>query len=326
MNRICRSTDGDLEVVINITKYRRNSRRQLVHFSRDFRTGRWNPGQVISKYPESGGSIIQNLSPRLPLTDGDLEVLVIENCGALKHYTGCNVSGSIVWISSGTVHDPTEFNPPVSVLTAASLIQTRIPVPKAIGSNGTTLETVVLLSSGELQHYRCPQFGMKEGSYQPISQWERHQKIHTQATAPPTLYQFSEDSFGPSCFYIDLSPTNSHQYHAIVHTPGQIIDVLFPGGDRMGFETVYLPEAISQVFKTGIRKIKPDINTVSTVSNLESIGSEIAPPCIVDAMVFHPCATGIRDTWMILHWTLIRQSRNWAVSGVILPHVEGMPL
>ena len=109
MNRMCQSSYGNLEAVINIAGFKGDSKRKLVHFYRDRSTGEWHTSAVISETPVSGGSIIQNTSKRFPeQIHGEFEVLVLELDGILKHYTRDNMSsqddGMYIWRLSASIN------------------------------------------------------------------------------------------------------------------------------------------------------------------------------------------------------------------------------
>lgn len=111
MNRLCQSSYGNLEAVINITGYNGESQRKLVHFYRDSTTGQWSACDVVSHNPTTGGSMIQSVSKHHPdQVHGDFEVIVLEEDGALNHYTRDNTipvdNGVYAWRLSATVNTP----------------------------------------------------------------------------------------------------------------------------------------------------------------------------------------------------------------------------
>lgn len=116
MNRICQSSYGNLEAVINIANHNGDPDRKLVHFCRDWATGQWIASAVVSQSPKSGGSILQSIAKRHENQDhGDFEVLVLEDGGAIKHYTRNNMTpvdgGVHAWELSAIVnHHPPPDN------------------------------------------------------------------------------------------------------------------------------------------------------------------------------------------------------------------------
>ncbi|RWA07712.1 hypothetical protein EKO27_g7391 [Xylaria grammica] len=346
MNRLCRSSYGSLDAVINIPSGSGDSQRVLRHFSRNSMTGEWYARAVISARPESGGSIIQNTSKRHTAQEhGDFEVVVLEK-GVLKHYTRYNyppTDDKSAWKCSATVNDASGPNSPI----VAPLLQSRIPIPDKL--NKTTLETAILQSNGEVLHYRCPQLGACTKFTEQQHEWHRGARITTEATGPVCLYQTSPDSLmalvpvsngtqqhrfssgtwtcvnffagmnGPSCIYTNPAlkiPT----FHALIRV-GYRIFAKTINGNELKNTTPNLPSFLSQIRHDPRHRIPCSTNPMAVVSPYIVFGR----PSNTDVIVFLALGTS-EDTWTVMHYGITPGTKRWIVSGVVLPHVTGMPL
>ncbi|GAW11753.1 hypothetical protein ANO14919_011040 [Xylariales sp. No.14919] len=350
MNRLCRSSYGSLEAVINIPSGLGDSQRVLRHFSRNSTTGEWFARAVISARPESGGSIIQNTSKRHAAQEhGDFEVVVLED-GVLKHYTHYNyppTDDKSAWSCSAIVNDASGPDSPIVAICAAPLLQSRIPIPDK--SNETTLETAILQSNGDVLHYRCLQLGACTKSTEQQHEWHRGAKITSEATGPVCLYQTSPDSLmalvpvsngtqqhcfssgtwtcvnffagmnGPSCIYTNPAlkiPT----VHALIRV-GYRIFAKTINGNELKNTTPNLPSFLGQIRHDPRRRVSCSSNPMAVVSPSMVFGR----PSNADVIVFLALGTS-EDTWMVLHYGITPGTKRWVVSGVVLPHVTGMPL
>ncbi|KAI0015419.1 hypothetical protein F4780DRAFT_86583 [Xylariomycetidae sp. FL0641] len=360
MNRLCHSSWGNLEAVINIAGFHGNPDRQLIHFWRERSNGKWGFVDIVSKNAVSGGSIIQNTSKRRRDQEhGDYEVVVLEPNGRLKHYTRDNTvdphSGECAWKTPRVVNEwPDTKYGRVKACAAAPLIQSKISMGGT--SDGTTLETAVLTENGDLLHYRCPQYGPEYGD--TVREWTLGERIEKKATGTACFFQTDEDCLmvlvpmsgyiqqkyflhscwvklttitgaeGPAAVYNPL-PAQPSFIHAVAMFGDKLLEKQkqipdqFSWGDSNRWEdpAAGLPAALKDLQVSSNHRVHKT-NPVSTLS-ATSIGLGHSPH--TEVMAFHPCGTGYQDSWMILHWSRT-VGGDWLISGVIKDHVTGMPL
>ncbi|KAI1413123.1 hypothetical protein F5Y13DRAFT_189485 [Hypoxylon sp. FL1857] len=359
MNRLCQTSYGNLEAVINLAGYDGNNKRRLVHFVRHHTNGKWYKGDIVSSNPFSGGSIIQNSTKRISPQDyGDFEVLVLEEDGLMKHYTRdntiCPHSGQYAWRLSTTVNkQPDPHYGKVVVCDAAPLHLSKIPVGDS--SNGTALETALLTNTGDVLHYRCPQQWHNSKDISP--QWELTDRITTGATGPACLYTDSRDiltaliplddgivqfSFmngawsrvsciprasGPACTY-NPNPAEPLTLYVVARRADELsVNVRSATrNQRKVWEwspsQVQLPSPLRRLFWDS-HYMQQHANPMAIVSQSLNVLGHSAN---AEAIVFHPCGTGWQDRWMILHWSCLTGSQEWIVSGVVLNEVMGIPM
>ncbi|KAI1198176.1 hypothetical protein F5X97DRAFT_333533 [Nemania serpens] len=359
MNRLCQSSYGNLEAVINITGYNGESQRKLVHFYRDSTTGQWSACDVVSHNPTTGGSMIQSVSKHHPdQVHGDFEVIVLEEDGALNHYTRDNTipvdNGVYAWRLSATVNTPKVSKDrvvdiiPKLAIDAAPIIQSQIS--ECANADGTTLETAVRDKSGRIVHYRCPQYGPCDNSAGVNPQWRQRDTISGYATGPACLYQTSPDilmaliptrggisqyrfeagtkwistgmvtgNSGPSCVCSEMVD-GSTTFYALVRGGSKVHEFKYRGAWKICESS--LPYALSEIRHTPHHRVFAT-NPISVLSQaINALGRSQT----TEAIAFHAAGAGWEDTWMILHWSFIAGAGDWVVSEVVLPRVTGMPL
>ncbi|KAI1108013.1 hypothetical protein F5Y14DRAFT_460944 [Nemania sp. NC0429] len=375
MNRLCESSHGNLEAVINITGYKGEPQRKLIHFSRDGVTGQWSDCAVVSHRPKFGGSIIQNISPHRPdQRHGDLEVVVLEDDGILRHYTRDSAipanKGMHAWRLSAKINEPEDTQSPVLgmllfrpqhippgdfstlAIDAAPIFQTQIP--EGTNSDGTTLETLVLDSKGKMTHYRCPQLGLRDNSTDAKHQWIKKSTIPTgevSITGPAYLFQKDDTLMalishtncinvwyfgsnnkwnrgisqplqpGISCVYSEMIQGSSIDF-ALSCRDAELHVEAIPHLNQKNGEKSPLPYSLTKIRNTPHHRVLAT-NPISIISRANNAPGRSQK---IDAIAFHACGAGWRDTWMILHWSRDVGANEWVVSDVVLPHVTGMPL
>ncbi|KAI0467148.1 hypothetical protein F4859DRAFT_495276 [Xylaria cf. heliscus] len=354
MNRLCQSSYGNLEAVINISGHDGNAQRKLVHFYRDRITGLWSDCAVVSCNPKSGGSMIQNISKHdINQEHGDFEVVVLEDYGALQHYTRDNTipvdNGVYAWHLSSTITAAEGPTSPVAVINAAPLFQSRLSMHDS--SDGTTLETVVIDNNRRAIHYRCAQYGASNNLTEHRHHWRQGEIITDLATGPACIYQTSPDTLmalvprdggvdqysfksniwlkvgtvtttnGPSCVYASLSEGTT-AFHTLVCVDYQIHDHVHDTNWKWRVGKSPLPASMSRIRYTPYHKVL----STNPISVLSQSDNTLCQSPNTEAIVFHACGTGFKDSWMILHWTLLAATGKWIVCDVVLPHVIGMPL
>ncbi|KAI1819438.1 hypothetical protein F4861DRAFT_546829 [Xylaria intraflava] len=353
MNRLCQSSYGSLEAVINLANFDGDGRRKLVHFSRQRATGEWSACAVVSDYPSSGGSIIQNVSKRCAGQDhGDFEVLVLENGGAVRHYTRDNtILDDYAWKRSATVNSLLNMNLPNTNSTdAAPLVQSQISMGSS--TDGTCLETAILEDTGSMVHYRCPQHQANNISLEDSCQWYRSSTIAQGATGPACLYQPTPDNLmalvptvsgigryrfhagskswmsiavmpgmtGPACVY-SIPTLGEIVFHAFIRDGYEINEKICRGPE---FEDTSspLPPSFDHIRDTLYHKVFRTIPlSIASQSN-----SALGDSPNTEAIVFHASGTGYQDAWIVLHWSLPAGNDEWVVTSVVLKHVIGMPI
>ncbi|KAI0377647.1 hypothetical protein F5Y04DRAFT_263869 [Hypomontagnella monticulosa] len=355
MNRLCYSSYGNLEAVINFTGHNESSKRSLVHLYQEHTTGKWHKCDVVSYKPFSGGSIIQNSTKRQQdQVHGDFEVLVLEENGLVQQYTRDNTipvdSGEYAWKLSATVNgERHQQYGDIVACDAAPIYQSNIPIDGSEFYDASTLETTILTSSGTVLHYRCPQ---TNGDWEAVChRWELTGGIAFNATGPACLYQ--------RC---------GNELNALVPMPGCIAEYSFKGGvwnvtniikEASGPASIFnlSPEEPSLIFaivrcqdgfqprsSTGkspswmadpitlplaLRIPREDPRYKECKGNPMALVSRFPDPknCWhMDAIVFHPCGTEKQDRWMVLHWNFDGDEDGWVVSGVVLDDIEKAPL
>ncbi|KAI1088625.1 hypothetical protein F5B19DRAFT_470570 [Rostrohypoxylon terebratum] len=360
MNRLCQSSYGSLEAVINFAGCDGNPERQLVHFYRDRISGTWSKVDVISTKPSSGGSIIQNCAKRdRHQNHGDFEVLVLEEDGLMKHYTRDNTvsvdSGDYAWKLSAVVNEG--LHPQygqVVVCDAAPLYQMKLSTNSP--SQGYSMETVLLAKTGDALNYRCHQ--SSDGEKQIRYHWKFVSRIMKGATGPVCLYQDSNDDLralvpvsdgiaefnrwgfgtwnrirsienasGPACTYRP-NPSDISLVHAVVRHEGNLsvktnMRTENKASQRLWLDcSVQLPPSLEKLYRSDHHKEGGGIPMAIISQSTFALGH--SPN--VEAIVFHPCGTGWQDRWMVLHWSCLAATSEWMVSGVVLAEVKGMPM
>ncbi|KAI0893668.1 hypothetical protein F4806DRAFT_475377 [Annulohypoxylon nitens] len=359
MNRLCQSSYGSLEAVINFAGCNGNSERQLVHLYRDRTTGTWSKADTISTKPSSGGSIIQNcMKQHQHQNHGNFEVLVLEEEGLMKHYTRDNTvsvdSGDYAWKLSAVVNEGLHQQyGKVVACDAASLYQMKPSTSNA--SRGNFLETALFTKSGDVLHYRCSQ--SEDKSKEICHQWKYVNRIMKQATGPAWLYQDCEDDLkalvpthdgiaefafvwgswsrrrsipnasGPACTYRP-NPSDFGLVNVIVRYEGCLsikTNMETKGNEIQKYLldcSVQLPPSLEKLYRSDHHRERSG-NPMAVISQSTfSLGH--SPN--VEAIVFHPCGTGWQDRWMVLHWSCLAATQEWMVSGVVLAEVKGMPM
>ncbi|KAI2469831.1 hypothetical protein F4781DRAFT_393099 [Annulohypoxylon bovei var. microspora] len=357
MNRLCQSSYGSLEAVINFAGCNGNPERRLVHFYRDRISGKWSKADIISTKPSSGGSIIQNCTKRnRNQNHGDFEVLVLEEDRFMKHYTRDNTvpveSGKYAWQLSATVNDELhEQYGQVIVRDAAPIHQMKMPTDDSSG--GTVLDTALLTSNNDILHYRCQQ--PKLESKDICHQWKYVDRITKYASGPACLYQDCKDDLkalvpvvggiaeftftcgawnrvrsipdtnGPACTYRTNHADTSRVY-AVVRCEDELIvksnkkiETNQPTWATCIFQ---LPSALKKLYRSSHHKEHTG-NPMAIVSQTPYFLGHSSNP---EAIVFHSCGTGWQNKWMVLHWTRLTAIEDWIVSGVVLSEVVGVPM
>ncbi|KAI1209301.1 uncharacterized protein F4807DRAFT_427943 [Annulohypoxylon truncatum] len=358
MNRLCQSSYGSLEAVINFAGCNGNPEQRLVHFYRDRVSGTWSKADMISTRPFSGGSIIQNCTKRnRNQNHGDFEVLVLEDDGLMKHYTRDNTipvdSGKYAWQLSATVNEGLHQQyGKVVVRDAAPLYQMKSPISES--SNRNFLQTALFTDNGRILHYHCPQ-PEEPDSKEIRHQWKFVDRITNYATGPACLYQDSEDDLkalvpssdgivefsftcgawnrlrnipdtsGPACIY-SSNPAEPWVVYAVVRCENQL---LIKSNKKNEADTstwstcpTQLPSPLRKLYRSSHHK-EHGGNSMAIISqSLCSLGH--SPN--TEAIVFHPCGTGWQDRWMVLHWSRLTVTQDWVVSGVVMAEVKGMPM
>ncbi|KAI1371823.1 hypothetical protein F4677DRAFT_450002 [Hypoxylon crocopeplum] len=336
MNRLCQSSYGNLEGVINYAGHDGNPERQLVHFCRERLTGKWHIIDVVSTKPWSGGSMIQNCTKRRPdQAHGDFEVLVLKSDGVMKHYTRDNTipvdSGVHAWKDSATVNE--KQHPQYSKIVAcgaAPLYQSTIPVGNS--SEGCTLETALLTENGDERADRITNVG---------------------ATAPAWLYQDSKDDLkalipladgiaefsfmcgvwnwcghipnadGPACTYIPNPAVPSEVCIVARHNDELYFETKDKKGEWPDLRTCC--QKSSPLRKLSLSPCHRERQGIPIAIVSRSLDALSHSPN-AEAIVFHPCGSGWHDSWMVLHWTYLTTTKEWILSGVVLSEVVGMPM
>ncbi|KAI1100307.1 hypothetical protein F4804DRAFT_348628 [Jackrogersella minutella] len=360
MNRLCQSSYGNLEAVINFAGCNGNPDRRLVHFYRDRITGKWSKADIISTNPHSGGSIIQNSTRRLhDQIHGDFEVLVLGGDGIMKHYTRDNTipvsSGLYAWRLSATVNSEQHLHHGKLIACDASpLYQSKTSNDDS--SEGTTLETAVLTNLGDIFHYRCSQ--SKHDGSTIIHQWNLVDRITYGATGPACLYQDSQDDLkalvplddgiveysfmfgawnrrkciagmsGPACIY-NPNPADLSKVYAVVRCNNELTMLSNDGMDKLSLQNIWQttdecqpPFPLRRLFGSSHHG-ENSRNPMAVISqSLDTLGH--SPN--VEAIVFHPCGTGWQGRWMVLHWSFLTLTKQWMVSEVVIDDVNGPPM
>ncbi|KAI1751799.1 hypothetical protein F4782DRAFT_503197 [Xylaria castorea] len=356
MNRLCQSSYGNLEAVINISGYNGDAQRKLVHFYRDRMTGQWSACAVVSSNPESGGSIIQNISKHHANQEhGDFEVVVLENHGALQHYTRDNAipvdDGVYAWRLSATVNVASGPTSSVTAIHLAPLLQSQFSMDN--NSDGTTLETVIIDKSGKAIHYRCAQYGTIDNSVERRHHWHQGRVISEtwrEITGPACIYQTSPDTLmaiipdvdgvgqyhfksnvwtvvrrlpakgDPSCVYTNLV-AGITVFHVLLRVEYEVHEMVFREKLWEAAKSP-IPASLGQIGHTPYHRVL----ATNPITILSQLNNTLGQSHNVEAMVFHASGTGLQDAWMILHWSLLAGTGEWVVRDVVLPHVIGMPL
>ncbi|KAI1432754.1 hypothetical protein GGR50DRAFT_561121 [Xylaria sp. CBS 124048] len=356
MNRICHSSFGTLEAVLNLANFNGEGHRRLVHFTRLRATGEWTPLTVISETPKSGGSIIQNVSkPYAKAEHGDFEVLVLEQNGAVRHYTRDNsdADNDFCWRLSGTVNTISDSGRPnTQAIEAAPLVQTQTSMSPLM--DGTCLETAILEEGGSMVHYRRPQYrgsGALVAEY--MTEWYRGTTIVQGATGPACLYQPDRETL--MALVPTLSGIKRYRHHERSNSwmsigilagksgPGFVYSITTPSGPvlraiyRDGyhidekvcnepnwddtFEGV-LPASFNHIRDTLYHRVYRTVPISIASQSMSGLGDSSN----AEAIVFHASGTGYQDAWMVLHWSLPAGHDEWVVSSVVVPNVIGMPI
>ncbi|KAI1079010.1 hypothetical protein F5B20DRAFT_591019 [Whalleya microplaca] len=352
MNRLCQTSYGSLEAVITLSGFEDDPEQQLVHFCRERETGKWSIVDVVSINPLSGGSIIQNSTQtRRSQCHGDLEVVVLEEGGKMKHYTGNTSTEKVFredfWQLSATINGHRDPNHGIIVACdSASLYQSKSSIKS---SKGTTLETAILTTDGDIFHYRSPQFGHE--IIDKSEKWKLEGTIAVSATGPANIYReidgvlkalvphsdgIGEYSFkygkwsqschirnleGPACTFIP-NPATPSTIYAIGRKKECLRLALqtIPGKWQEQESEMPLP---LKVLRYSFHHRMHQGNPMAIVSqSLTTLGH--SPNA--EAIVFHPSGTGWQDTWMVLHWSYLAASQEWVISGVVKAEVDGMPM
>ncbi|KAI1405340.1 hypothetical protein F4819DRAFT_444080 [Hypoxylon fuscum] len=366
MNRLCQSSYGSLEAVINFA----NPERKLVHFYRDRLTGKWHSADIISNEPLSGGSIIQNAVKRHNNQEhGDFEVLVLEAGGLVKHYTRDNTlpvdSGEYAWQPPVIVNvkldpkDDQEDNQEASACSAAPLHQSSIPAGDSL--IGSTLETALLTKTGDVMHYRCPQ---RKGDSNDIShKWELAGRIIQGATGPTCLFQgpkgdlralvpipknvvelsFTDgvwkemartgNTYGPACTWTP-SPADEPMCAILcIDDEFTMLGWLKSKGCfcfNINMQGSYNPSPLAPSLPSALRRLALSPHYRAYPGNPISIVSQslnvLGHSPNAEAIVFHPCGSGWQDSWMILQWSHLTTTKEWIVSDVVMAEVRGVPM
>ncbi|KAI4867662.1 hypothetical protein F4820DRAFT_192317 [Hypoxylon rubiginosum] len=355
MNRICQSSYGNLEAVINFAGHEGNPERALVHFFRDRRTGKWDTANIISLDPLSGGSIIQNCTKwRKGQEHGNFEVVVLEKDGLMMHYTRDNTipvnNGIDAWRVPTIVNlDEHPQYGKVVACGAAPLLQSNLPANNSC--HGITLETVLITDTGDAMHYRCAQ---QNDPKDMSPQWKLANRITDGATGPACLFQSSRDHLnalvprcdgiteftfergvwsrtrhimaarGPACTF---APNPSHPtIHIILRKSDQFCvatKITYDDGNKALWSTLsQVPSPLRSTLLSPHHNDCPGHPMAIVSQSLETLGH--SPNA--EAIVFHPCGTGWQDLWMILHWSHLTASQDWVVSGVVMGEVNGCPM
>lgn len=216
-----------------------------------------------------------------------------------------------------------------------------------------SLDTAVVTLGGDMIHYRSPQNGTGKSLLADRYQWKRGALITTEVTGPAFLHKSDgkpltalvpvRDSINAYYFKLgkwamlsSVSNTNGTVCAAYVPVPGTTaVETIIRVGytlkslnavdmKAMPYERTEtpLPPAVSQIRASPCHRIRP--SSPITIVSQHRNGLGHSPN--TDALIFHACGTGWQDTWMILHWSILAGTNEWVVSGVVLPHVNGMPL
>ncbi|KAI1455822.1 hypothetical protein F4805DRAFT_434986 [Annulohypoxylon moriforme] len=357
MNRLCQSSYGSLEAVINFAGCNGNPDQRLVHFYRDRISGKWSKADIISTKPLSGGSIVQNCSKRdRNQNHGDFEVLVLEDDGLMKHYTRDNTvpvdNGKYAWKLSATVNQGLhQLYGKVVVCDAAPLYQMRVSAGDS--SSQPSLETALFTNNNDVLHYRC--LPSEHESKEICHQWEFVDRITKRATGPACLYQDSKDDLkalvpvgdgivefsftygawnrlrsipnasGPACTY-NSNPAELSAVYAVVRCGDELL-IKMNKKNEANTSTwpacpAQLPSALRKLYRSSHHK-EHNGNPMAIVSQSPYF---LGHSPNTEAIVFHPCGTGWQDRWMVLHWSRFTMTQEWMVSGVVLAEVRGMPM
>ncbi|XXH02909.1 hypothetical protein Hte_009299 [Hypoxylon texense] len=357
MNRICQSPYGNLEAVINFAGHEGSLDRVLVHFYRDRRTGRWDMANIISLYPLSGGSIIQNcVKRRKGQEHGDFEVVVLEKDGLVMHYTRDNTipvdNGVHAWQAPKAVNlgGHPQYGT-IKACDAAPLLQSSIPIDESC--HGTTLETVLLTKTGYAMHYRCAQ---QNDPKDATHKWKLGGRITHLATGPTCLFQSLRDhlnalvpcqggvaeftfahgvwsqthrfiaTHGPACTFVP-NPAQPLIHILIMRKLGQpYIAANTVTGNTIangGYE--HLGQVPLPLKSTLLGPYHTDYSGHPMAIVSQPLGT-VGHSANAEAIVFHPCGTGWQDSWMILHWSHLTVSQDRVVSGVVMSEVNGVPM
>ncbi|KAI0456272.1 hypothetical protein F5B21DRAFT_468219 [Xylaria acuta] len=353
MNRLCQSSYGNLEAVINISGYDGNAQRQLVHFYREQMTGQWSACAVVSSNPKSGGSMIQSISKHHANQEhGDFEVVVLEDHGTLQHYTRDNTipvdNGVYAWRLSSTVTAGSGPTSPVATIHPAPLLQSQLSMDN--GSDGTTLETIFIDKYRKAIHYRCAQYGPNNNSVERQHHWRQGLVIQDWATGAACIYQTSPDTLmaiipnedgvnqyhfksggwtcigsvttkgDPSCVYTNLI-AGTTAFHVLLRV-GYGIHERVCRAKTWNIANSPLPASLGRISHTPSHRVL----STNPITILSQPNNSLGESLNLEAIVFHACGTKLQDAWMILQWSCLAGTGEWAVSNVVLPHVIGMPL
>ncbi|KAI6080696.1 hypothetical protein F4821DRAFT_49439 [Hypoxylon rubiginosum] len=348
MNRICQSSFGNLEAVISFAGSLGSPKRNLVHFYRDHLTGKWEATDTISSEALSGGSIIQNRNKCMKGQEhGDFDVLVLEEDGYMAHYRRDNYrtyNNKNAWYNHAFVND--EKHPifgQILVCGVAPLLQSDTP------GNEAALETVLLTTTGEAMHYRCythEKFGELwwhwpskiTGGVKGATCLFQSSKDHMNALVPRAngitefTYTFADNIWtqthhigavrGPACTY---TPNPAHPItHVIFNGPHHVFMTIKAKGvsTPMWYSLSQVPAPLRQILSSPYRKGYSG-HLMSIVPHPVKARKN-APN--IEAIVFHRCGTGKKDTWMILQWSRLMDSAEWVISGVVKDYVDGCPM
>ncbi|KAI2604506.1 uncharacterized protein GGS25DRAFT_525794 [Hypoxylon fragiforme] len=350
MNRICQTSYGTLEVVLNLAGYKGNSNRQLVHVYRDRFAGTWHDAGIVTSKPSSGGSIIQNLVKTNSQGDGNLEVIVLEDNGRVKHYTrkGATYMDGIThrWQLAGTVNaDRHPYYGKIVASEASPIFQCSFPAPE---SKEYTLETVLVDAIGNAFHYCCYQaFSSLDDT--TSYRWVLGSRITTGAVGPVWLYQDSKEDGLKALIPQDKGifqysfvdgvwsrVSNIFDGHAFACTfrpnptlPSRVYVAMKEGGksiatDMVGKHPLLLsPGGLMSRTALGRGHQTYRGHPVAIVSQFQGT---LGYSSNAEAISIQPCGTGWHDTWMVLHWSYLTNGDEWKISGVLLSCVEGIPM
>ncbi|KAI1127408.1 hypothetical protein F5Y10DRAFT_292798 [Nemania abortiva] len=364
MNRLCRSSYGSLEAVINLDSYDGEPGRKLWHFNQRGPKDRWCAYEVISEVPLSGGSIIQNQPWRAHQAHGDLEVIVLEEDGRLQHYTSRNTMHGSAWSNSESSIEhytgPWKHSATITrtegwipiFFDAAPLILCREPMGDT--TYRAALETVALDENRNLTHYRCPQYRQMGGESPRPDVWHKGAVIVKSADVVGAAYLYlARDNLlaaivsttrGVEEYYFQ---SNEWHFVTIVNErggPSCVYTTLLPeykmkfnmviqGGEAGGEAT-----CLEKAWESRGNWVPNASKMPFALSSHPFIHSEsegemnlisVVPKSDVvgaRAITFQPCGTSPYGPWMILQWHHLEEFKEWVVCGVVVPHIAGMPM
>lgn len=216
---------------------------------------------------------------------------------------------------------------------------------------GAILDTVIRDIDNRVIHYRCTlQTPSNEFAQNTRYDWKEGGIINVTATGPSCLYYSEgrlhvlipsrikiehytfysprwvrtygiENMLGPCCVY------SSPEIHALVRAGSKVKEFVWEVEivGKWKPSKLSLAASLNLIRRAAHHEVLPT-NPIAVTSR--TIGStledHVSPN--TEALVFHAYGPGWRDSWMILHWTFLAVSKKWVVSGVVLPHVIGMPL